>query len=290
MRFITIFFPLLIILSIIIAGQALFVVDETETAIVTRFGDPIRPSITSPGLYAKTPFIDTVTKFDKRNTLFDAAPDSLLTSDKKRLIIDAYAIGKIVDPLQFFKTVKTPRGAVTAATGIIASDLRSEIANDLQIDVIKSNRQKIMEAVTIASAEKIIDFGIKISDIRVKRADFPDETLNAIYDRMRAERARKANEERAEGEKRSLEIRAEVDKQATVIESEAIKKSNQIMGEGDAEAIKIYDDALEKDPEFFDFTKSLEVYTKILKDNSTIILSLDSDLFKYMTQEQKVSK
>ena len=290
MRFITIFFPLLIILSIIIAGQALFVVDETETAIVTRFGDPIRPSITSPGLYAKTPFIDTVTKFDKRNTLFDAAPDSLLTSDKKRLIIDAYAIGKIVDPLQFFKTVKTPRGAVTAATGIIASDLRSEIANDLQIDVIKSNRQKIMEAVTIASAEKIIDFGIKISDIRVKRADFPDETLNAIYDRMRAERARKANEERAEGEKRSLEIRAEVDKQATVIESEAIKKSNQIMGEGDAEAIKIYADALEKDPEFFDFTKSLEVYTKILKDNSTIILSLDSDLYKYMTQEQKVSK
>ena len=290
MRFITIFFPLLIILSIIIAGQALFVVDETETAIVTRFGDPIRPSITSPGLYAKTPFIDTVTKFDKRNTLFDAAPDSLLTSDKKRLIIDAYAIGKIVDPLQFFKTVKTPRGAVTAATGIIASDLRSEIANDLQIDVIKSNRQKIMEAVTIASAEKIIDFGIQISDIRVKRADFPAETLNAIYDRMRAERARKANEERAEGEKRSLEIRAEVDKQATVIESEAIKKSNQIMGEGDAEAIKIYADALEKDPEFFDFTKSLEVYTKILKDNSTIILSLDSDLFKYMTQEQKVSK
>ena len=290
MRFITIFFPLLIILSIIIAGQALFVVDETETAIVTRFGDPIRPSITSPGLYAKTPFIDTVTKFDKRNTLFDAAPDSLLTSDKKRLIIDAYAIGKIVDPLQFFKTVKTPRGAVTAATGIIASDLRSEIANDLQIDVIKSNRQTIMEAVTIASAEKIIDFGIQISDIRVKRADFPDETLNAIYDRMRAERARKANEERAEGEKRSLEIRAEVDKQATVIESEAIKKSNQIMGEGDAEAIKIYADALEKDPEFFDFTKSLEVYTKILKDNSTIILSLDSDLFKYMTQEQKVSK
>ena len=290
MRFITIFFPLLIILSIIIAGQALFVVDETETAIVTRFGDPIRPSITSPGLYAKTPFIDTVTKFDKRNTLFDAAPDSLLTSDKKRLIIDAYAIGKIVDPLQFFKTVKTPRGAVTAATGIIASDLRSEIANDLQIDVIKSNRQKIMAAVTIASAEKIIDFGIQISDIRVKRADFPDETLNAIYDRMRAERSRKANEERAEGEQRSLEIRAEVDKQATVIESEAIKKSNQIMGEGDAEAIKIYADALEQDPEFFDFTKSLEVYTKILKDNSTIILSLDSDLFKYMTQEQKVSK
>ncbi len=290
MRFITIFFPILIILSIVIAGQTLFVVDETETAIVTRFGDPIRPSITSPGLYGKTPFIDTVTKFDKRNTLFDAAPDSLLTSDKKRLIIDAYAIGKIVDPLQFFKTVKTPRGAVTAATGIIASDLRSEIANDLLIDVIKTNRQKIMEAVTIASAEKIIDFGIEIGDIRVKRADFPDETLNAIYDRMRAERARKANEERAEGEERSLEIRAEVDKQATVIESEAIKKSNQIMGEGDAEAIKIYADALEKDPEFFDFTKSLEVYTKILKDNSTIILSLDSDLFKYMTQEQKVSK
>ena len=290
MRFITIFIPILIFISIVVAGQALFIVDETETAIVTRFGDPIRPSITSPGLYGKTPFIDTVTKFDKRNTLFDAAPDSLLTSDKKRLIIDAYAIGKIVDPLQFFKTVKTSRGAVTAATGIIASDLRSEIANDLQIDVIKTNRQKIMQSVTIASSAKIIDFGIHISDIRVKRADFPDETLNAIYDRMRAERSRKANEERAEGEQRSLEIRAEVDKQATVIESEALKKSSQIMGEGDAEAVKIYADALERDPEFFAFTKSLEVYTKIFKDNSTIILSLDSDLFKYLTQEQKVSK
>ena len=286
MRFLTIFLPLLIFISVVIAGQTLFIVDETETAIVTRFGDPIRPSIKSPGLYAKTPFIDTVTKFDKRNTLFDAAPDSLLTSDKKRLIIDAYAIGKIVDPLQFFKTVKTPSGAITAATGIIASDLRSEIANDLQIDVIKTNREKIMEAVTIASYAKIVDFGIDITDIRIKRADFPDETLSAIYDRMRAERARKANEERAEGEKRSLEIRAEVDKQATVIESEAIQKSNQIIGEGDAQAANIFSNALNKDPEFYDFTKSLEIYEAILKTNSTIVLSTDSSLFKFLTANE----
>ena len=286
MRFITIFIPIILFISVVIAGQLFFIVDEVETAIVTRFGDPIRPSITSPGLYVKTPFIDTVTRFDKRNTLFDAAPDSLLTSDKKRLIIDAYAIGKIVDPLQFFKTVKTSRGAITAATGIIASDLRSEIANDLQIDVIKTNRQRIMEAVTIASSEKILDFGILISDIRIKRADFPDETLNAIYDRMRAERSRKANEERAEGEKQSLEIRALVDKKATVIESEALRESDQIIGIGEAQAVKIYADALNKDPEFFAFRKSLEVYEKIFNDNSTIVLSLNSSLFKYLVQEK----
>jgi len=290
MRFLTIFIPIIIFSSILFAGQSFFIVDETETAIVTRFGSPIRPSISSPGLFVKTPFIDTVTKFDKRNTLFDAAPDSLLTSDKKRLIIDVYAIGKIVDPLQFFKTVKTPRGAVTAATGIIASDLRSEIANDLMIDVVKTNRQKIMIAVTDSSAVKIVDFGIKISDIRIKRADFPDETLNAIYDRMRAERSRKANEERAEGERQSLEIRAAVDKQATVIESEAIKKSNQIIGTGEAEAIKIYADALSQDPEFYAFRKSLEVYSNIFNDNSTIVLSLNSALFKYLTPTGKISK
>ncbi|SVA98903.1 uncharacterized protein METZ01_LOCUS151757, partial [marine metagenome] len=157
----------------------MFIVDETNTAIVTRFGEPIKTS-TNPGLNFKLPFIDQVRKFEKRLLIFDAPPDSLLTSDKKRLVIDIYARGKIVDPLLFFKTTRNETLAASRAIDIISSELRREIASDLQVEIIKTNREQIMNKVKLQSNPKIREFGIELIDVRIKRADFPAEIAESI--------------------------------------------------------------------------------------------------------------
>ena len=266
---------IVILLSAVIAGvlgpQIFFVVDETQAAIVTRFGEPVGGSITTPGLNVKTPFIDKVTYFDKRATLFDAAPDSFLTQDKKRLIIDAYAIGRIEDPLQYFKTVRTPRGAETRGKDVVVSDLKIEIANDLQVDVISAQREKIMAKVKETVTPKLKEFGIATVDVRLKRADFPPQIAFSVYANMSAERKEKANAERAEGAKRDLEIRADVDRKATIIRSAAQRDSDIIRGCGLAEANSIYSDAFDRDAEFFRFQRSLEVYGESLVRNTTVV-------------------
>ena len=265
----------------ILGPQAFFVVDETQSAIVTRFGEP-RRSINTPGLKVKTPFIDTVTYFDKRRKLFDAPPDSLLTVDKKRLIIDVYAIGRVKDPLIFFQKVRSQQGAITASIPIIASGLREEVARDEQSQIVKTNREDIMSQVTESVTPLVDKFGIAIVDVRVKRIDFPDEIADSIYARMQAERKRKADAERAEGAKRDLEIRADVDRQATIIQAEAERDANILRGEGEAEAIRIFADALQQGPEFYAFQRSLQAYKIFFTPNTTVVLPADSDLFQFL--------
>jgi membrane protease subunit HflC len=259
MRLIAVLIPLAVLVVGIVGPQIFFTVDETQAAIVTRFGQP-QSNYTIPGLKYKVPFIDSVVYFDKRRTLFDAEPDSFLTSDKKRLLIDAYAIGRIVDPLQFFKTVRTAGGADTRGKDIVVSDLKIEIANDLQTDVIGGNRVAIMQQVTQAVRPKLWEFGIQVVDVRLKRADFPPQIANSIFANMEAERKRIANAERAEGAKADLEKRAEVDRRAIIIQAEAQRDADIIRGEGEAESIRIYAEALKQDPEFFAFQRSLEAY------------------------------
>ena len=275
----------LLVLIVIGAGilgpQFLFVVDETQSAIVTRFGEPQR-TINTPGLKSKTPFIDTVIYFDKRNTLFDAPPDSLLTSDKKRLIIDAYAVVRIIDPLEFYKTVRTPQRAVTRSTDNIASELRKEIGQDEQSEIIRTLRETIMNRVTLASQPLLSDFGLQVVDVRTKRIDFPAEIANSIYERMKAERKRIADAERAAGAERDLEIRADTDRRASIIRAEAERDADIIRGEGEGEAIKIFAEALEQGPEFYAFRRSLEAYENALGSGTTLVLSADSDLFRFL--------
>jgi len=278
---------LLILVVVIGLGQAnsssaaFFVVDETQAAIVTRFGEP-RRSISKPGIYVKTPFVDSVTYFDKRRTLFDAPPDSLLTLDKKRLIIDVYAIAKVDKPLIFFQKVRSAEGAVTASVPIMASGLREEIARDNQSEIIQISREDIMNRVTNDSSPRLAEFGLEVVDIRIKRADFPEEIATSIYDRMRAERIRIANAFRAEGEEEALRIRADVDRQATIIAAEAERDANILRGEGEAEAITIFADALEKGPEFYSFQRSLQAYKLFLTQNTTVVLPAGSDLFQFL--------
>ena len=266
--------PLLIIIIIavfILGPQTFFKVDETETAIVTRFGEIIGSSKMSPGLYMKTPFIDSVTYFDKRLLVFDAPPDSLLTKDKKNLEIDVYARGKITNPKIFYSTLRTEASGYNRVVDIVSSELRREIANDEQSEIISISREAIMNRVRDAVAPKLQEFGIELIDVRIKRADFPDAVADSVHKRMIAERERIANRERAEGAEYDLERRANADRTAIEIRTAAQRDAEIIKGCAEADSIKIYAGALEEDPEFYSFQRSLEAYKEYLASNTTII-------------------
>ncbi len=270
MKFLVILIVIVAILGAIFVPQFLYIVDETQVAVLTRFGEP-RKQIMKPGLYMKTPFAEQVQYLDKRLLIFDALPDSLITKDKKRLVIDVYARGRISNPLLFVETVRTESQAVSRAVDILTSELRVEIARDDQSEIIQTSREAIMIRVRDAVAPKLLDFGIEIIDVRVKRADFPGEIANSVYERMKAERKRIADRERAEGAKADLEKRSNVDRVAVEIRSAATRDADIIQGCGEAESIAIFAAALNLDPEFFTFQRSLETYTAYFNENTTIV-------------------
>jgi membrane protease subunit HflC len=332
--------------ALIVLPQAFYTVDETQVAIVTEFG-AFRDAFTTPGLRVKQPFTQQVRRFDKRLQRVEAPAASVLTADKRNLVIDAYARYHIVDPLRFFQSLQDERGADARVGDIVASELRREVALDLQEEVIGSKRQEIMRRITdatnlfeikrsealklpgglrdpdltisilsdpalpairgrgpveqeIAALEreavpaslagtKIIflvpistTLGIEIVDVRIKRADFPPDIASSVFARMRAERERIASGLRAQGSQRDAEIRAEVDRDVRVLLQGAEGTSARVRGEAEREAIDILAQALEQDPEFYAFRRSLEAYKASLKSDTTIVLSPDSDLLKYL--------
>lgn len=341
---------ILIIAALIVIPQTFYTIDETELGIVTRLGAFQREEI-SPGLRVKTPFIESVQKFDKRLLRVDGATASLLTSDRRNLVIDSYARYRITDPLLFFQSLTTELSANARVTDIVASQLRAEVALDLQSDVISETREEIMERITQASNRAEINrqealnlpnglrndtleilitppdlgedeiqlrgraptpeefeaivreasppelegsaigyfvplsqrLGIRIVDVRIKRADFPPNVATSVFERMQAERERIASGLRAEGAQREAEIRAEVDREVRVILDTARGTASRLRGEGESEAITILADALEEDPEFYDFQRTLEAYRTALSNDTTVVLDRNSDLFKFLT-------
>lgn len=275
----------LIVVIALIAGifgpQLFFVLDEKQIGIVTRFGQ-VQQQVKNPGLYVKTPFVDSVTYFDKRLLIFDAPPDSLLTKDKKRLIIDVYARGLIVNPKLFRETVRTVNQAASRAVDIILSELRAEIAGDNQAEIITTSRDGIMLRVRDTVKPKLAEFGIELIDVRIKRADFPPEIADSVYARMQAERKRKADKERAEGAEIDATVRADVDKQATILIANATKQADISRGEGEARAVEIFAEAIGTDLDFYSFDRSLKAYKKIFAEKSTIVVPADSDLFQFL--------
>lgn len=271
MKFITTIIIVLIVALVIMLPQIFFSVDETEVAIVTRFGE-ITSEITEPGLNIKTPFIESVTRYEKRLLVFDAQPDSLLTKDKKRLIIDVYARGRIVDPALFRERLGNEQAAADRAIGIISSELRSEVASHNQSEIITTQRDQIMNTVLVSVSPQLEEFGITVVDVRIKRADFPSEIAESVYSRMRAERQRKADKERAEGNEIDAQVRADADRKATIILANANRDSRIITGCGDAESTSVFADALEQDPEFYSFQRSLEASKSILSTDTTTVM------------------
>ena len=288
MRFIALILILLAVIAAVIGPQLFFIVDEKQIAIVTRFGE-VQHSITNPGLYVKTPFIDSTTYYDKRLLIFDAPPDSLLTKDKKRLIIDVYARGKIVDPKLFRETVRTEAGGKARAVDIISSELRREIASDNQAEIITTKREDIMNRVRDNVQPKLDEFGLDIIDVRIKRADFPPEIAESVYARMQAERKRKADKERAEGAEIDAQVRATVDRDATIIRANAQRTADITRGEGDAQAVQVFADAIAANPEFYSFQRSLDAYRKIFESNSTMVLPPNSNLFEFLQSPSGLS-
>ena len=205
-----------------------------------------------------------------------------MTKDKKRLIIDVYARGRIDNPVLFRETVQTEIQGRSRAESIIASELRREIASDNQAEIITTKREDIMNRVRDNVRPKLSEFGLDIIDVRIKRADFPAEIAESVYARMQAERKRKADKERAEGAEIDAEVRASVDKDAAIIRATAQKQADITRGEGEAQAIQIFAEAISADPEFYAFQRSLEAYRKIFESNSTVVLPADSDLFEFL--------
>ncbi len=270
----------LIVLTVLIAlflWFSLYTVDETEQAIILEFGRPIGETVSSAGLHFKLPW-RTVIKFEKRILEYDVEPQAIITSDKKKLEVDNYARWRIADPLLFYRSVRTLNGALSRIDPIVYSELRVELGKHVLSEIVDKRRVKIMETVSEETQGKLAEYGIEIIDVRIKRADLSKENERAVFDRMRAERQRKAKQYRSEGEEKALEIRAETDKQKTIILADAYKESQILRGEGDAKAVEIYAKAFQSDPKFYEFIRTLEAYEKVVDKKTTLILSTDSDL------------
>ena len=272
---------IVVLVLFIAATQSLFTVDEAKTVIITQLGKYIR-TVKEPGLDFKMPFIQTVHYFDKRVLEYDAAPAEILTKDKKNLVVDNYARWKIIDPLKIYQTVRNERGAQARLDDIIYADLREELANHYLSEIIDVRRVGIMKTVGDKSDKKARQYGIKIIDVRVKRADLPPEVAGSVYARMNAERQRIAKKYRSEGAEESAKIRAETDKQRAIILAEAYRQTQTIKGRAEADAITIYAQAFNKDPDLYDFLRTLESYEKIVDSETTFVLRSDAELFKYI--------
>ena len=276
-RTVTIIF---IFVGVILLSGATFTIDEKEQAIITQFGKYIR-TIRDPGLHFKMPIIQTLHVFEKRVLTQDAAAVEYITLDKKRVVVDHVSRWKIEDPLEFYRSVRTEIGALARLEDILVARLRQEIAKHTFIGFIREEREKIVEAVAKEAHELAKRFGIKIIDVRIKRADLPKEVQASVYARMQAERNRIAKRYRAEGEERSRGIKAETDKEKEIILAKAYQQQMKLFGEGDARATEIYASAFEQDAEFYSFLRRLQTYEQVFEGKTTILIESDSELLKY---------
>ena len=272
--------PIIIIIAAV-AFFSIFIVKEVNQAIVLQFGDPKR-IITKPGLNFKLPFIQNVVFLDKRILNLDTPPEEVIASDQKRLIVDAFARFQIVDPLKFYISVGNERVARSRLSTIINSRIRNVLGQQELQTLLSEDRSKQMSLIQEGVNNEAENFGIKIVDVRIKRADLPQANSDAIFRRMQTEREREAKEFRAKGAEMAVTITSTADKEVTVILADAQKKSEIMKGEGDGQRNKIFADAFGQDPEFFVFYRAMQAYEKSLIGGETsLILSPDSEFFKF---------
>ncbi len=271
-----------IFVLLIAIKMVVFTINETNQGVILQFGKPIR-TVTDPGLHFKMPWpIQTITYYERRVLGYDSHPTEILTMDKKNLIVDNFAKWKIIDPLKLMVTVHDENGAQARLDDIIFSELREALGlHDLE-EIVTTSRAELMEIVTLASDSAAREYGIQILDVRIKRADLPEANERSVYERMRAERKRIANRYRSEGEEQALKIRAVTDSLKVVVMADAYRQSMIIRGEADATAIEIYAKAYNRDPEFFQFSRTMEAYKTIIDSNTVLVLPPETELFKYL--------
>ena len=281
--------PILVVLGFV-AYNALFVVQEINQAIVLQFGDP-KKIITKPGLNYKIPFIQNVVYLDRRVLNLDNPPEEVIAADQKRLIVDAFARFKIVDPLKFYISVGNERVARSRLATIINSRIRSVLGTQELATLLSTDRAVHMGTIQNDVNTEAENFGITIVDVRIKRADLPQANSEAIFKRMQTEREREAKEFRAQGAEMAAKITSTADKEVTVILANANKQSEIMKGEGDGQRNKIFAEAFGRDPEFFSFYRAMQSYEKALIGGDTsLILSPDSDFFKFFGKTGVIKK
>jgi modulator of FtsH protease HflC len=308
------FLLVLFAIAAVVGYLALFTVQQTQQALVLQFGNPIRvinapggltpakegaaeetggqqprgnvlgSENSGPGLYFKIPFIQNVEYFDKRILDIDTGSEEVIASDQKRLVVDAFARYKIVNPLLFFQAVRDEQTANSRLGAVLEASLRRVLGGASFVAVVRDKREALMRTIASQVNQEAEPFGVKVVDVRMKRVDLPEPNMQAIYRRMQTERQQQAAEIRAEGEGASRGIRADADRQVTVIKADG--ESERIRGDGDAERNRIYADAFNKDPDFFAFYRSMQAYEASLKSDGTrLLLSPDSQFFQYFNDD-----
>ena len=272
---------ILVGLAAVAVYASAFIVHQNEQALVLRFGEPKRV-VNQPGLNWKYPIVDTVEIYDKRILDLDAQPQEVTASDQKRLVVDAFARYKIVDPLKFYQTVTSQEGVRSRLGPIVESSLRRVLGAATFLDLVRDKRENLMKQIAAQVNSEGQPLGLEVVDVRIKRADLPEQNSKSVFDRMRAERQREAAEFRAEGAAEANRIKATADREATVIKAEATRKSEETRGQGDGERNRVYAEAYTRDPEFFEFYRSMQAYEHGLKSADTrLLISPDSEFFKY---------
>ncbi len=275
----------LVIVAGILVASSLFIVRETEQALVLQFGDPKRV-IQEPGLKAKIPFIQNVVRYDNRVLGLDPDAEEVTLIDQKRIIVDAFARYRIVDPLRFFQSVRDENTFNVRFGNILNSAVRAVVAQRTQIDLLSDVRASIMRGIFDQVGQSAGDFGVALVDIRIGRTELPEAVSQNVFDRMRTEREREASLLRAEGEEEARRIRAAADRQQTVIVAEANRESSVLRGQGDAQRNRLLGEAFNRDQEFFDFFRSLETYRQTFgNEDTTMVISPTGDFFRYFDLE-----
>ena len=277
--------PVLLLVAVLVVGWnfAAYTVSQWQQAIVVQLGEPVR-TVQEPGLYFKLPLIQTVLYFDKRLLAYDASPREILTKDKQQLMIDNFSRWRIRDPLQFYRTVRNEAGGQSRLDDVIYSIVRENLGRHTLREIVNEKRSEVMAEVTKESDAKARDYGIEVADVRIKRADLPEKNELNVFNRMRTERERLAKKFRAEGDEEARKIRSESDKQVQILTAEARKHADITRGEGDALAVKIFADAYGRDPEFYQLVRTLEAYRNSITEGTTLILSPNSEFFRYLKQ------
>lgn len=271
----------LIVLGCVALYASAFIVHQNDQALVLRFGNP-KQVIQSPGLHWKVPFVDTVDFFEKRIMDLDTTEQEVSASDQQRLIVDAYARYKITDPLKFYQNVRYEDRVRVVVGPLIESEIRRVLGSASLQDVVKDKREMLMKQIKDQVNKDGLDYGIEVVDVRIKRADLPQENLVKVFDRMKADRVREATELRAQGDAEKNRIQANADREVTVIKAQATQKSDLIRGDGEATRNRIFAEAFGRDQDFFRFYRSMQAYTEAIKPGDTrMLLSPDSQFFRY---------
>ncbi|MBF0131652.1 MAG: protease modulator HflC [Magnetococcales bacterium] len=274
----------LTVAGLVLLSQSVFVVHQVQQALILQLGKPVR-TVSEPGLHFKVPFLQDVYNFEKRLLVFDQEPQEILSSDKKNLKVDSYARWRIVDTLKFYQTVRNEAGATARINDIIYSNLREVLGQFTMMEIVAGAREDLMARIRTQANLQSSQYGIEVLDVRIKRTDLPIENSKAVFKRMQTERERQAKQYRAEGGEEAVKIRSIADKDREIIMANAFKISEEIRGSGDAEAATIYAEAYKKDPQFYEFKRTLDAYQKAFAEGTTLLVQ-PTGFFRFLQDGQ----